>query len=185
MIASVSGLAVRQIKVRRPRALLTAFGIVLGVGMVFGVLLLSGTIRQTFDDLISSAWGSKDLIVVAQGGTLPSGNLERVSQTPGVRDASAMLGGTVVRLDANGRPVKGAPGRVNIAGYDTAGGTPPYDLEYTGGRAPRAGYEMAIEGNWAGDHGVKLGQTLRVAAAAGTRRIKVVGTFAFPNGMSF
>src|SRR6266487_1732133 len=63
MLASFDGLAVRQLRTRRLRSALTTFGIVLGVGMVFGVLTLTGTIRSTFDDVISSAWGSKDLIV--------------------------------------------------------------------------------------------------------------------------
>lgn len=185
MIRSIDGLAVRQIRARRLRAILTSFGIVLGVGMVFGVLLLSSTIRKTFDDLISSAWGSKDLIVVAQGGTLPTGDLAKISATPGVRDASGMIGGTVVRLDARDKPVRGAKGRINIAGYDTAANTPPYDLDITAGRTPRTGRETAMEGNWARDHGVRLGSTLRVAAASGTASIRVVGIFTFPNGLSF
>ena len=185
MLASVSGLAVRQIRARRLRALLTSFGIVLGVGMVFGVLLLSGTIRQTFDDLISSAWGSKDLIAVAQGGTLPSGDLTTISATRGVKAASAMLGGTVVRLDARGKPIKGPTGRLNIAGYDTGANTPPYDLDYKSGRPPRAGNDVAVEGNWARQRGVDLGETLTVAAASGRAKIHVVGIFEFPDGLSF
>ena len=52
---------------------LTAFGVVLGVGMVFGVLLLVGTIRATFDEVIDSAWGRADLIVMGEGsGGLPT-----------------------------------------------------------------------------------------------------------------
>ena len=68
MLTSFDGLAVRQLRTRRLRSILTTFGIVLGVGMVFGVLTLTGTIRSTFDDVISSAWGSKDLIVTPAGG---------------------------------------------------------------------------------------------------------------------
>ena len=43
-----SSLTLRQLRTRRLRALLTTAGIVLGVAMVFGVLLLSATIRGTF-----------------------------------------------------------------------------------------------------------------------------------------
>ena len=50
VLRSFDGLALRQLKTRPLRAVLTAFGVVLGVGMVFGVLLLVGTIRFTFDN---------------------------------------------------------------------------------------------------------------------------------------
>ena len=39
------------------RALLTAAGIVLGVGMILGVLLLAATINRTFADLYDSVYG--------------------------------------------------------------------------------------------------------------------------------
>ena len=63
MLRSFNSLAFRQLRTRKLRSALTAFGVVLGVGMVFGVLLLVGTIRATFDEVIDSAWGQTDLIV--------------------------------------------------------------------------------------------------------------------------
>jgi len=130
MLTSFDGLAVRQLRTRRLRSALTTFGIVLGVGMVFGVLTLTGSIRSTFDSVISSAWGSKDLIVLPAGGggTLREDVVERVRATPGVKDASGMVGGVFTRLGPNGRPVGGSGGRMMVAGYDTAG-TPPYDFQ--------------------------------------------------------
>src|SRR5690349_19066210 len=137
MLASFDGLAVRQLRTRRLRSVLTTIGIVLGVGMVFGVLTLTGTIRSTFDDLISSAWGSKDLIVTPAGGggVLREDTVERVRAISGVKDASGMAGGLFTRITADGRPVKGVGARIWVAGYDT-GGTPPYDFEWVAGRAP-------------------------------------------------
>ena len=44
MLRSFHSLALRQLRTRPLRSALTTFGIVLGVGMVFGVLLLVGTI---------------------------------------------------------------------------------------------------------------------------------------------
>jgi putative ABC transport system permease protein len=90
MLASFDGLSIRQLRTRRLRSALTTFGIVLGVGMVFGVLTLTGTIRSTFDDVISSAWGSKDLIVTPAGGggVLREDTVERVRATAGVKDAT-------------------------------------------------------------------------------------------------
>ena len=45
---SFASLAVRQVRARRMRSLLTTAGIVLGVGMILGVLLLAVTILAAF-----------------------------------------------------------------------------------------------------------------------------------------
>jgi hypothetical protein len=66
--------------------------VVLGVGMVCGVLLLVATIRHTFDDLLTPAWGKTDVVVSTKGGLLPTEALARVRATPGVRDAGGMVG---------------------------------------------------------------------------------------------
>src|SRR4051794_35445537 len=118
MLRSFDGLALRQLRTRPLRALLTGFGVVLGVGMVFGVLLLVGTIRHTFDDLISSAWGRTDLVIEARAGALTDSALDRTRATPGVRDAGGMVGAVFTRLDARDRPVTGPTGRLFVAGYD-------------------------------------------------------------------
>src|SRR3954451_7980303 len=111
MLRSYNALALRQLGTHKLRSLLTTFGIVLGVGMVFAVLLLVGTVRHTFDDMIDSAWGTTDLVAMPEaGGTLPQDALERVQSTSGVQQAAGMAGGTVVRLNARGKAIKGLPG---------------------------------------------------------------------------
>src|SRR6185503_17842718 len=112
MLRSFHFLALRQLRTRPLRSVLTTFGIVLGVGMVFAVLLLTGTIRSTFDEVIDSAWGETDLIVMGEGnGTMPGRTLGDIKGTDGVRAAAGMVGGMFTRLDANGRPVKGTKGQ--------------------------------------------------------------------------
>jgi putative ABC transport system permease protein len=186
MLGSFDGLAVRQLRTRRLRSVLTTIGIVLGVGMVFGVLTLTGTIRSTFDDVISSAWGSKDLIVTPAGGggMLREDTVERTRSIDGVKDASGMAGGLFTRLNASGRPVKGVGGRIWVAGYDTAG-TPPYDFQWVAGRKPASGPQLGVELNWAKDHGIHLGQSLRVGTPAGPRTLPVVGLFRFSDNLNF
>ncbi len=185
MLRSIDGLAVRQLRTRPLRAALTAFGVVLGVGMVFGVLLLVGTIRHTFDDLVSSAWGKTDLIVTGEAnGILPESTVARVRAVPGVRDAGAYIGGAFTRLDARGRAVEGGAGQIYVAGYDTAG-TPPFDFRWVEGRKPDKGPEIALERNWARARGLSPGDRLHVATPTGTARLPVVGLFRFSSGLSF
>jgi putative ABC transport system permease protein len=181
MLRTIDGLSIRQLHIRPLRSALTAFGVVLGVGMVFGVLLLVGTIRHTFDDLIGSAWGKTDLIVSgAANGTLPDSALGRVRSTAGVRDAAPMVGAAFTHLDAHGRAGAG----MLVAGYDTAG-TPPFDFRWVSGRAPRSGPEIAVERNWARERGIEVGDRLRVATPTGPSVLPVIGIFRFSSGLSF
>ena len=104
MLRSFDGIALRQMRSRRLRVFLTGFGITLGVGMVFGVLLLVGTIRHTFNQLIDSAWGKTDVVVMGRGGgTMPQSSVDRIRVMPGVRDAGGMVGSVFTRLDGSGR----------------------------------------------------------------------------------
>jgi putative ABC transport system permease protein len=185
MLRTIDGLAVRQLRSRPLRAALTAFGVVLGVGMVFGVLLLLGTIRHTFDDLIGSAWGKTDLVVSGTAnGILSESALARTRSVPGVRDAAGMVGGDFNRLDANGKAVKGAAGRLLVAGYDTTG-TPPYDFRWLAGQEPRVGPQLGVERNWARQRGIEIGDRIRVATPTGPAVLPVVGIFRFSSGLSF
>ena len=64
-VSSLTGISLRSLRARPLRSLLTAGAIMLGVGMVFGVLLLVGTIHSTFDRLYDSIYGKTDIVVVS------------------------------------------------------------------------------------------------------------------------
>src|SRR5829696_7546526 len=184
MLRSFDSLALRQLRTRPLRSLLTGLGVVLGVGMVFGVLVLAGTIRHTFDEAIDGAWGSFDLVVSAQGsGVLPQDTLARVKATQGVRDAGAMAGSQFTRLDGGGRPVKGLAGQMLIAGYDPKG-VAPFDFKLADGRFVRSGREITLERNWARDRGIEVGDRIRVATPTGPAVLPVVGLFKFSGDLS-
>src|SRR4051794_39538266 len=184
MLRSFDGLALRQLKSRPLRAILTAFGVVLGVGMVFGVLLLVGTIRQTFDELIDSAFSQQEVVVQAQAGTMPSSTLDKVKATRGVEDAGAMIGAVFNRMDAQGRPIKGLKGQMMVAGVDPFGMN-PYAWQIVLGRNPIFGPQIAVERKWARDHAIRVGDSMRVATPSGPARLRVVGVLALRNDVSF
>jgi len=184
MLRSFDGLAIRQLRTRPLRSALTAFGVVLGVGMVFGVLLLVATVRHTFDDLIDSAWGTTDLVVSPKAGLLSQGSVDRLLAIPGVRDAGGMIGAQFRRLDANGKPVGGMSGQMMVAAYDQAR-FPPYDFKLVTGRWQRQGPELIVERNWANDRQIRVGDTIAAATPTGVAHLRVVGLFKFSNGLSF
>jgi putative ABC transport system permease protein len=185
MIRSFDALALRQLRTRRLRVLLTAFGIVLGVGMVFGVLLLVGTIRSTFDDLISSAWGNTDLVVMPHGGggVMPERTLQDIRATTGVNEAGGMLGVALTRLDSRDKAIKGLDGQMFVAGIDP--NAPPYDFRWVAGRNITSGPEVIVERNWANDRHVHLGDRIAVVTPTGRASVHVVGIFRFSSNLSY
>ena len=184
MLRSFDGLALRQLKTRPLRALLTAFGVVLGVGMVFGVLLLVSTIRMTFDTMLDSAFGKQELIVQAKAGVLPQSSIAKIEATDGVTEVGRMIGAQFTRLDAQGEPITGLEGTVMVAGVDPYAKN-PYKMELTAGRRPVFGRELMLERTWAKDAGVTIGETVRLATPSGPRHLEVVGLFGFSSGMGF
>jgi putative ABC transport system permease protein len=184
MLRSFHSLALRQLRTRPLRSALTAFGVVLGVGMVFGVLLLVGTIRATFDEVIDSAWGQTDLIVMGEGsGTMPSDTLDRIRGVPGVRDAAGMVGGMFTRLERDGTPVDGPKGQLLIAGYETKG-YQPYDFRLVEGRRIASGPEIMVEQNWARERGYGVGDRVRVAGPTGEKRLPIIGIFKLTSSLN-
>jgi putative ABC transport system permease protein len=187
------------------RALLTAAGIVLGVGMIFGVLTLSATISRTFSDLFESVYGRADLVVSGTDATsLRAESLREVRSTPGVEEAS----GTVLSVFTRVRPAPepppepddlppGAPppppveapkpdasDQLNVAGQDPRD-EDLTDARVTEGHRPRRGLEIMLQESWASDQGREVGDTLRLATPAGERRFEVTGIFEFPTGLDF
>jgi len=184
MLRSFDALALRQLGTRRLRALLTCFGIVLGVGMMFGVLLLVSTVRHTFDELVDSAWGSTDLLVAGTAGTLSQRTVDQVRADPGVRTAAPWLGANFTRLNPDGSAIEGNAGKMLVAGWKQTGAQ-PFDFDVVRGRRARSGPEVIVERNWARDRDVELGQTIGVATPTGRARLHVVGVFAFSSGVGF
>src|ERR687897_1377443 len=184
MLRSFNSIAFRQLRTRPLRSALTAFGVVLGVGMVFGVLLLTGTIRATFDEVIDSAWGETDLIVMGEGnGTMAEGTLDRIKDVRGVHDAAGMVGGMFTRLNRDGSPVKGNTGQMLIAGYETKG-YQPYDFRLVKGRRIRRGTEVMVEQNWARDRGYDVGDRVPVAGPTGRAVLPIMGIFKLTSSLN-
>ena len=184
MLRSFNSIAFRQLRTRPLRSVLTAFGVVLGVGMVFGVLLLTGTIRATFDEVIDSAWGETDLIVMGEGnGTMPGRTLDDIKDVQGVRDAAGMVGGMFTRLNRDDSPVKGPKGQMLIAGYETKG-YQPYDFRLVKGRRIASGREVMVEQNWAREHGYQIGDRVRVAGPTGRTELPIIGIFKLTSSLN-
>ncbi len=183
---SYYGLTVRQFRTRRLRVLLTATGIVLGVGMITGVLLLSATIQQTFGNLFDSVYGETDLVLSGSQstGSLPLDSLERAKATEGVEDATANLFSTMTLIDSSGEAETGSGSMINVLGLDPD--APDFsDSRTTEGREAKSGDEIQVDDSFAEANGLEVGDTVSLAAPTGVFEPEVVGLFQFTNGLEF
>jgi putative ABC transport system permease protein len=183
---SYYSLPLRQLRTRRLRVLLTAAGIVLGVGMICGVLLLAATIQRTFTDLYDSVYGRTDLVVSGSEstGSLPASALARAQRTEGVEDATGDVFSVLSLVGGNGKVKDDNSATLNVTGEDPK--VADYtDADITAGRRIQSGREIEVEGSWADSNGVKLGDTIRLAAPTGIVSVEVVGLFRFGNGLDF
>jgi putative ABC transport system permease protein len=182
---SFSSLALRQVRARRARALLTAAGIVLGVGMILGVLLLAATINRTFADLYDSVYGRADLVVSGSGDdSLPPSALRKVRETEGVDDAVARVIGVFTLIEGDGTAPPDATNALNVAGQDPDAADVT-DSETVDGREAKGPGEIALQDSWADANDVAVGDRIELATPDGRKKLEVSGLFQFSSGFQF
>ena len=182
---SYYALPFRQLRTRRLRLLLTAAGIVLGVGMICGVLLLAATIQSTFTDLFDSVYGRADLVVSGseETGALPQPDLKRIRAAEGVEEATGSIFAPVSLVGSGGKVADDSSATLNLSGEEP--GADYSDVVITDGRDVESGNEVKVLDTWAESNGVGVGEPIRVAAPTGIVELEVVGLFRFGNGVQF
>jgi putative ABC transport system permease protein len=186
MMRSYYSLSLRQLRTRRLRVLLTAAGIVLGVGMIFGVLLLAATIQRTFTDLFASVYGRTDLVVsgTESTGALPVSAVDRVRATEGVEEVSANVFSVLTLVDERGEAKTGGASTANVVGVDPRAADFT-DAQTVEGREIEGGREIELQQSWAESNGIEVGDRVRLAAPRGVIELEVVGLFQFSTGLEF
>jgi putative ABC transport system permease protein len=176
---SFGGLGLRSLRARPLRSLLTTAGIVLGVGMAFGVLILVGTIHSTFSNLYDAIYGNTSLIVSGKSsvGSVPGGTLGKVRRVDGVKGAAGDVYG-VFRIVDEGKASTGRGSTLFVAGIDfDAPDTTGADI--VKGHEPVSDNEIELEEGWAGSHGYAVGDRVRLATPSGMANLTVAGIYKF------
>ncbi|ABG03814.1 protein of unknown function DUF214 [Rubrobacter xylanophilus DSM 9941] len=184
-LRSFHGLSLRSLAARPQRTLLTATGIVLGVGIVFGVITLSDTMSSTFRDLYSRAFGAAEVVVTASGGngTFSEGVVREIREVPGaVRAAPRLSVPSSLILDRrreDGLPeVRG----MRLFGVEPSSAALATGFALEGGRYPRRGAEVTLDAASAESVGVGIGEEVTLGTPDGPRRAEVVGLLRIPGG---
>ncbi len=196
-------LTLRGLWSRKLRSALTFVVVMLGVSLMSGTLVLTDTIRQTFDDLFADVNRGTDVHVrgvtlfeapfggETQRPRLDEETVERIEAVDGVAVAEPSIQGYAQIIDEDGEPI-GDPG----FGPPTFGGNwgtvdelNPFTL-VEGGRAPEAEDELVIDKRSADEAGFDVGDTVAVQTQSGVERYELVGIARFgtagsPGGATF
>ncbi|HEX8753079.1 MAG TPA: FtsX-like permease family protein [Solirubrobacterales bacterium] len=180
---SFAGVGLRSLRARPLRSLLTTTGIVLGVGMAFGVLILVSTIHSTFSNLYGTIYGNTSLIVSGKAsiGSVPASTLPKVRAVEGVKGVSGTVYG-VYRIVEGSTVGSGQGSTLFVAGIDFAGPNTS-GAKTVAGHEPKRGNEIELEQAWAKQQGYEVGDRMRLATPSGTASMVVGGLYAFQSSL--
>jgi putative ABC transport system permease protein len=180
-----SGISLRNLRARTQRTLLTVIGIVLGVGIVFGVITLSDTMSGTFTELYSRAFGAADITVTAAGdsGTFEREVVEKIRGYEGVESAAPRLS-LPASLILKGEQNNGLPEvqSMRLFGVEPGSAALATAFELTEGRFPESGRELTLDGGSAQSAGLEVGDRVTVGTPGGPEKLELVGILRIPGG---
>ena len=173
--------ALRGLAQRKLRAFVTMLAVLLGVAFIAGSYVLTDTINRSFDDIFTEAYAGTDVAIspstTGQGESidLPPFSAEvlnQVERVPGVEKAAGGIFSTIRFVDAEGDQLSSAfaPEFVSSVAPE------PFEtLTYTDGRPPETASEASIDESTADREDLSIGDTLRIAGAAGVKGYEIVG----------
>jgi putative ABC transport system permease protein len=183
-LSTFTGLSLRTLRARPLRSGLTAAAIVLGVGMVFGVLLLVGTIHSTFNRLYDSVYGRTDIVISGthSAGAMSADSIDHIRVVKGVQSASGSIFSFFRVVGPDGRIERSSASQLYVVGIDYAQ-PDSTDSEQVAGRNPRPGAgEVEVDRGWAGKHHLDVGDPVRVSTPSGVRTLRISGLYEFGAG---
>ena len=182
--------SLRNLLSHKLRLALTALAIILGVTFVAGTLVLTDTIRSTFEGVLSTL--DQGVAVQVKGAPLatdkgplstqtlpvPESVLAKIRAVDGAADAVGVLQRTGVAIEVNGQQigsaVRGMRGSNWISDHQLS------QFELTSGKAPQAPGDVAVDAADATRAHLTIGQQVQVSFDAGslqTFRITGIATF--------
>ncbi len=171
---SLTDLAVRSLRARPLRAVLSSLGIALGVAVLFAGLATRAGLDASVDATVRDQVGRADLQVAALGENgLSNDTVERIAGTPGVAVVAPSLEHRTYLADGSGS----LPPPVTILGIDPAASAELHDLVLIAGAGLTGPDDRTalITERLAEEDGLGIGSTLTMQAAGDVTTVIVVG----------
>lgn len=181
-------LTIKGLWAHKLRYALTGLAVVLGVAFMAGTMVLTDTMKATFDGVISSANDGTDVIVrreAAIDGEMTSARdrvdaavVDRVAEVDGVAAARGSIQGFAQLVHADGTAAEGNGLEVTIgANWIDDERLNPFTL--ADGRAPEQAGEVVIDRRTADAEGWTLGDEVEVLTKAGPATLTLVGVASY------
>lgn len=189
----------RNIFGHKLRLLTTGLAVALGVAFMAGTLVLTATVKQTFEELFTNAYAKTDALVRSEASFEANGTEQRariddsmvdlLAQVEGVGTAQPDVWGYAQVVDRDGEPI-GLPG----AGPPTVGANWSDEALNTwtlvAGRGPTADDEVVLDKGVADEAGYGVGDRATVLVVGAPLEVTVSGIATFggadsPGGASF
>ena len=184
-------LTIKSIRAKKLRFVLTGVAVMLGVAFMAGTLVLTDTIKQSYDDVASNVYKSTDAVVRSARhvsgdngaadvrGTVDASVLARVRAARDVAAAEARQTGVAVVVGRDGRLVDANPGRaIPIAlGWPRTPRLNP--MAIVSGHAPLAANEVVIDRDTQRKGHFVVGERVRVIGPTGARTYTLAGVVTY------
>jgi putative ABC transport system permease protein len=179
-------LTVNSIKANKVRFVMTAVAVMLGVAFMAGTLVLTDTIKQSYDNVAVNIYKSTDAVVRSSHhaknsngdevrGTISASVLAAVRKADGVQAAEAQRLGIAVVVAHDGKLLDANPNRsipVALAWQQDSALNP---MELVSGHAPRAPDEIVIDRASEKKGHFQLGERVRVLSTVGSQQYRLAG----------
>jgi putative ABC transport system permease protein len=192
--------ALRGLMAHKARLVTTFLAVALGVAFIGGVLVLTDTMNNAFDDLFADVYRDTDAVVRSNEeigtdfgdlrGRIDASLLDTVQTADGVAEADGSVDGFARVIDRNGDPVGDpAMGAPTLGGnWSDVDALNPFNL--TDGRAPTTDGEIVIDLGTANETGFGVGDSVQVQTQTEAEEFEVVGVARFgaaesPGGASY
>ena len=191
MRSTMSSLTVKSIGANKARFFLTSIAIILGVAFMAGTLVLTDTIKKSYDDVATTVYEHTDAVVRSdrhiQGnndatevrGTVDASLVDVVRSTDGVAYAEGRVTGSAVVVDHDGTLVDSSPNRaIPIAlGWQHSPDFNP--MTVVAGHAPRAADEVVIDRATQRAGHFSVGDEVRVLGPSGAASYRLAGVVTY------
>lgn len=176
-------LALRSVRARWGRVVLTALAIVASTAFLSGTFIFRDTIQRTFDALFADVYERVDAYVQSSNttegflgfesrGRMPAAVVDQVAVVDGVVDAQAFVQDDAVVIAKDGEPLE-RPTAPTFGGTVNSGELSVWRVAQ--GRLPVGPTEVVLDVLTARDAGYVVGDTVKVNAEGGSRDFQLVG----------
>jgi putative ABC transport system permease protein len=182
--------ALKALRARKLRAVLTGVAILLGTAMIAGTFILTDQVSGAFDDIFKKANQGTDVILTQktafdsqqqQPGPLPESLVATVNAVPGVAIAEGQIGG-LGALVVDGKyvgPTTGAPPLVFSTPSDRFNSN-----TIVAGTFPAKHGDVAIDKGLADREKLTVGQKVGLTTRIGQQPVTITGIFKFGDANS-